>query len=202
MIVKEAELDPKYQALWKKALISAERQNWEYVIDQVLPIVKGNFGFLDGRKLLRTAESEVTGGSGGKKFSFGLGGLKVSSKKEPEDVVADLEENVFRKDPFNLNANEQLYDIAMKMHFWELAAFALETIRAGHPQNTKHMHKLAQHYMAYEQPDKASDVYAAIRKVDPRDMDAQKVRKTQPPAAPSKIRVGALPKAAADSRAP
>lgn len=177
MIVKEAELDPKYQALWKKALISAERKNWEYVVDQVLPIVKDNFGFLDGRKLLRTAESEVTGGSGGKKFSFGLGGLKVSSKKEPEDVVADLEENVFRKDPFNLNANEQLYDIAMKMHFWDLAAFALETIRAGHPQNTKHMHKLAQHYMAYEQPDKASDVYAAIRKVDPKDMDAQKGEK-------------------------
>ena len=73
MSVTEAELDPKYQALWKKALISAERKNWEYVIDQVLPIVKGNFGFLDGRKLLRTAESEVTGGSGGKKFSFGLG---------------------------------------------------------------------------------------------------------------------------------
>ncbi len=177
MIVTEAELDPKYQALWKKALISAERKNWEYVIDQVLPIVKGNFGFLDGRKLLRTAESEVTGGSGGKKFSFGLGGLKPSSKKDPEEAVADLEENVFRKDPFNLNANEQLYDIAMKMHFWELAAFALETIRAGHPQNTKHMHKLAQHYMAYEQPDKASDVYAAIRKVDPKDMDAQKGEK-------------------------
>jgi tetratricopeptide (TPR) repeat protein len=177
MIVKEAELDPKYQALWKKALISAERKNWEYVIDQVLPIVKGNFGFLDGRKLLRTAESEVTGGSGGKKFSFGLGGLKPSSKKDPEEAVADHEENVFRQDPFNLNANEQLYDIAMKLHFWDLAAFALETIRAGHPQNTKHMHKLAQHYMAYEQPDKASDVYAAIRKVDPKDMDAQKGEK-------------------------
>jgi len=177
MIVQEAELDPKYQALWKKALISAERKNWEYVIDQVLPIVKDNFGFLDGRKLLRTAESEVTGGSGGKKFSFGLGGLKPSSKKDPLGVVSELEENVFRKDPFNLNGNEQLYDIAMKMHFWDLAAFALETIRAGHPQNTKHMHKLAQHYMAYEQPEKAAEVYAAIRKVDPRDMDAAKGEK-------------------------
>ena len=177
MIVTEAELDPKYQALWKKALISAERKNWEYVIDQVLPIVKGNFGFLDGRKLLRTAESEVTGGSGGKKFSFGLGGLKPISKKDPEDVVAELEENVFRKDPFNLNANEQLYDIAMKMHFWELAAFALETIRAGHPQNTKHMHKLAQHYMAHEQPELASEVYRLIVKVNPRDMEAMKGEK-------------------------
>lgn len=177
MTVQEADLDPKYQALWKKALISAERKNWEYVIDQVLPIVTANVGFLDGRKLLRSAEGEASGGSGGKKFSFGLGGFKPSSRKEPAEQIADLEENVFRKDPFNLNANEQLYDIAMKMHFPDLAAFALETIRAGHPENTKHMHKLAQHYMAHEQPEKASEVYRLIVKVDPRDMDAMKGEK-------------------------
>lgn len=177
MTVQEADLDPKYQALWKKALISAERKNWEYVIDQVLPIVTANVGFLDGRKLLRSAESEASGGSGGKRFSFGLGGFKPSSRKEPVEQIADLEENVFRKDPFNLNANEQLYDIAMKMHFPDLAAFALETIRAGHPENTKHMHKLAQHYMAHEQPEKASEVYRLIVKVDPRDMDAMKGEK-------------------------
>lgn len=177
MIVKEAELDPRHQALWKKALISAERKNWEYVIDQLLPIVTANVGFIDGRKLLRSAESEASGGSGGKKFSFGLGGFKPSSKKDPAEAIADMEENVFRKDPFNLNANEQLYEIAMKMHFPELAAFALETIRAGHPDNTKHMHKLAQHYMAHEEPEKASEVYRLIVKVDPRDMDAMKGEK-------------------------
>ncbi|HBJ86481.1 MAG TPA: hypothetical protein DDZ88_22025 [Verrucomicrobiales bacterium] len=177
MIVKEAELDPRHQALWKKALISAERKNWEYVIDQLLPIVIANVGFIDGRKLLRSAESEASGGSGGKKFSFGLGGFKPSSKKEPAEAIADMEENVFRKDPFNLNANEQLYEIAMKMHFPELAAFALETIRAGHPENTKHMHKLAQHYMAHEQPELASEVYRLIVKANPRDMEAMKGEK-------------------------
>jgi hypothetical protein len=87
MIVQEAELDPKYQALWKKALISAERKNWEYVIDQVLPIVTANVGFLDGRKMLRSAEGEVVGS--GKKFSFGLGGFKPSSKKDPAEVITD-----------------------------------------------------------------------------------------------------------------
>jgi tetratricopeptide (TPR) repeat protein len=177
MIVKEAELDPRHQALWKKALISAERKNWEYVIDQLLPIVTANVGFIDGRKLLRSAESEASGGSGGKKFSFGLGGFKPSSKKDPAEAIADMEENVFRKDPFNLNANEQLYEIAMKMHFPELAAFALETIRAGHPENTKHMHKLAQHYMTHEQPELASEVYRLIVKANPRDMEAMKGEK-------------------------
>lgn len=170
MIVQEAELDPKYQALWKKALISAERKNWDYVIDQVLPIVTANVGFLDGRKLLRSAEGEVAGS--GKKFSFGLGGFKPSSKKEPAETIADMEENVFRKDPFNLNANEQLFELAMKLQFPELASFALETIRGGHPENTKNMHKLAQHYMAVGLPEKAAATYNAILKVNPRDMEA------------------------------
>jgi tetratricopeptide (TPR) repeat protein len=142
-----------------------------------MPIVTANVGFIDGRKLLRSAESEASGGSGGKKFSFGLGGFKPSSKKEPAEQIADMEENVFRKDPFNLNANEQLYEIAMKMHFPELAAFALETIRAGHPENTKHMHKLAQHYMTHEEPELASEVYRLIVKVNPRDMEAMKGEK-------------------------
>jgi tetratricopeptide (TPR) repeat protein len=177
MTVKEAELDPRYQALWKKALISAERKNWEYVIDQVLPIVTANVGFMDGRKLLRSAESEATGGSGGKKFSFGLGGFKLSSKKEPAELISDLEENVFRKDPFNLNANDQLYDIAIKMKYPELAAFALETIRGGHPENTKNMHKLAQHYMAHDQPKEAAEAYRLIVLVNPKDMEAMKGEK-------------------------
>ncbi|WP_395746480.1 tetratricopeptide repeat protein [Prosthecobacter sp.] len=175
MIVQEADLDPKYQNLWKKALISAERKNWEYVIDQVLPIVTANVGFLDGRKLLRSAEGEVAGG--GKKFSFGLGSFKPSSKKDPAETIADMEENVFRKDPFNIGANEQLYDIAMKMQFPDLASFALETIKGGHPENTKNMHKLAQHYMAIQQPEKAAATYLGILKVNPRDMEAMKGEK-------------------------
>lgn len=178
MIVQEADLDPKYQSLWKKALISAERKNWEYVIDQVLPIVTANLGFLDGRKLLRSAEGEVSGGA--KKGGFGLGGGLFKggiSKKEPADQIADMEENVFRKDPFSMSANEQLFDISMKIKFPELAAFALETIRRGHPENTKNMHRLAQHYMVYKQPEKAAEVYHAIVKVDPRDMDAMKGEK-------------------------
>ena len=180
MIIKDTELDPKYQNLWKRALVSADQKNWDYVINLVLPIVKDNVGFMQGRMLLRTAEGEKVN-AGGKKFglgglSFG-GGLFKSSKKEPAEVIADMEENIFQKDPFNMGANTQLYDLAMKMHFPELAAFALETIRMGHPENTKNMHKLAEHYMAPEEPQKASDVYRAILKVDPRDIGANKGEK-------------------------
>lgn len=180
MITTDLDLDPKYQNLWKRALVSADQKNWDYVINLVLPIVKDNVGFMQGRMLLRTAEGEKAN-AGGRKF--GLGGLSIgggffkSSKKEPADVIAEMEENIFQKDPFNIGANTQLYDLAMKMHFPDLAAFALETIRMGHPENTKNMHKLAEHYMAHDEPQKASDVYRAILKVDPRDITANKGEK-------------------------
>ncbi len=181
MITTDLDLDPKYQNLWKRALVSADQKNWDYVINLVLPIVKDNVGFMQGRMLLRTAEGEKVN-AGGKKFGLGSlglggGGLFKSSKKDPLEQIAEMEENVFQKDPFNIGTNTQLYDLAMKMHFPELAAFALETIRMGHSENTKNMHKLAEHYMAHDEPQKASDVYRAILKVDPRDIGANKGEK-------------------------
>ncbi|MFM7607055.1 MAG: hypothetical protein ACKO8Z_17895 [Prosthecobacter sp.] len=180
MIIKDTELDPKYQNLWKRAIVSADQKNWDYVINLVLPIVKDNMGFMQGRMLLRTAEGEKVN-AGGKKFGLGTlslsGGLFKSSKKEPSEVIADMEENIFQKDPFNMGANTQLYDLAMKLHFPELAAFALETIRMGNPENTKNMHKLAEHYMAHDDPQKASEIYRHILKVDPRDIAANKGEK-------------------------
>lgn len=175
MIVKETELNPKQQNLWKKGLLAIEQKNWEYAVSLLLPVVKEVPCFLDGRMALRRAEGEHAGS--GRKFSFGGGLFKGGSKKDPWEAIADLEDNVFQKDPFNVSANQQLYDLAMKLQFPDLAAFALETIRMGQPDNTKMMHTLADHYMAHDRPEKASDVYRAILKVDPRDMHAIKGEK-------------------------
>lgn len=175
MIVKETELEPKHQNLWKKGLLAIEQKNWQYAVSLVLPIVKEAPLFLDGRMLLRRAEGELAGT--GKKFSFGGGLFKGGSKKDPWESIAELEENVFTKDPFSASGNQQLYDLAMRVQFPALAAFALETIRMGQPDNTKNMHVLAQHYMAHDQPEKASEIYRAINKVDPRDIEAVKGEK-------------------------
>lgn len=177
MTVTETELDPKFLNLWKKALLSFEQRNWDYVISLTLPVVKAEVGFLDGRKLLRAAEGEKAKASGKKLFGFGGGGLFKGGKKEPVEQIAELEENLFPSDPFSISGNQQLYDLAVRIHFPDLAAFALETIKRGHPQNTKLMHKLADHYMAHEEPEKAGDTYRAILRVEPRDMAAIKGEK-------------------------
>lgn len=174
----ENELDPKQLNLWKKALLANEQKNWDYVVSLALPVVKENPLFMQARVLLRRAEGERVKSQ--KKSLFGGGmsiSFKGSSKKDPWEALADLEENVFQKDPFNIKANQEFYDIAMRAGYPDLAAFGLETIRLGHPQNTKLTHVLAEHYMAQDQPEKAGEIYSAILKVDPRDMVALKGEK-------------------------
>lgn len=177
----ESDLAPQQKNLWLKGVSALQLKNYDYAINLVLAVVKQCPEFLDGRKLLRRAEGEKFRSQ--KKGLFGggmsLGGFKLSSgkAKEPWLAVAELEENVFQKDPYNQSANQTLYDLAMRLNQPDLAAFALETIREGHPANTRNMHALTQHYMAHEQPEKAGEVYRHILKVDPTDMDAVKGEK-------------------------
>jgi tetratricopeptide (TPR) repeat protein len=177
-LIKETDLDAKFLNLWKKAIISTEQRNWDYVVSLVLPIVKAHPGFMDGRALVRRAEAQRAGPpKKGLSLSGGFSLFGGGSKKDPSEAINDLEDGVFQKDPYNPKANETLYDLAMKLHMPDLAAFALETIREGYPENTKNSHRLAQHYMGNEQPEKASSVYQHIQKMDPRDMDAKKGEK-------------------------
>lgn len=177
----ETELEPQQKNLWLKGVSAYQLKNLDYSINLILAVVKQAPDFLEGRKMLRRAEIEKVRTT--KKSMFGgglsLGGFKFTSnaKKEPWDGIAEIEENVFQKDPFNAAANLALYDYAMRMAKYDLAAFALETIREGSPDNTKNLHKLAEHYMAFEEPEKASEIYRLIVKVDPRDMDAIKGEK-------------------------
>jgi len=175
--VNEADLDPKLLNLWKKAQLAREQRNWEYVVNLALPVVQAYPLFLEARMLVRLAEGETA--KTAKKSLFG-GGMSMSfktAKKDPIEAIWDLEENVFQKDPFNIKANQEFYELAMKAGQPGLAALGLETIRAGHPANTKIAHQLAEHYMANEQPDKAGEVYRHIVKQDPRDMAAMKGEK-------------------------
>lgn len=175
--MNEADLDPKLLNLWKKAQLAREQRNWEYVVNLALPVVQAYPLFLEARMLVRLAEGETA--KTAKKSLFG-GGMSMSfktAKKDPIEAIWDLEENVFQKDPFNIKANQEFYELAMKAGQPGLAALGLETIRAGHPANTKIAHQLAEHYMANEQPDKAGEVYRHIVKQDPRDMAAMKGEK-------------------------
>jgi tetratricopeptide (TPR) repeat protein len=146
-------------------------------------ILKEAPGFLEGREALRKCEDKITGGPKKKRGLFGTsvgtGTPSVSRKylsQADKDGNAALQalEKELEKDPFNPSYNDALHDVAAKLGMQQTAGFALEPVRKVFPEEGKLMHKLAEFYLANEDPLKAAGVYEDIAKANPGDIEAVK----------------------------
>ncbi len=179
--IKEAQLPQNLRTLWLKALSALELQNHSYAISLCQAILKDQPGYLEGRKLARRCAVILSGGAKKKgnavtqMFGGGFSSSKLQSqsKKDPAGALVSLEKEL-EKDPYNSQLNDILFDTAIRMNLLDTAAFALETVRKGDPENTKLLHKLAEHYLARDMPSDAAGVYQDITKQDETDIDAVK----------------------------
>lgn len=177
--ITDKELPQNVKAYWLKALSAIEVKNHAYAVTLLQAVIKDNPGFLQGRELLRKCEGIVTGGPKKKQKIFGMEsggpGMKLQSavKKDPAGAVALIEKEL-EKDPFNDGLNDLLHECFIKMELFDSAAFALETVRKSHPDNTKNMHKLALYYLERNRADLAGEVYNDILKATPTDSIAVK----------------------------
>ena len=180
-MITENDLNPTARKLWLKALSALELRNLEYAMDLLTDCVKEEPQFLDGRKALRRAAIQKKKSEKKKLFQLsgsGLASMKVKNKlkTDPVGAMAEVEE-ILKDDPYNVDANEVLFQAAMRLNLPELGSFALETLHEGHPENTRKAHILAQHYMQQDLPEKAANVYRDILRRDSTDMDAVKGEK-------------------------
>lgn len=173
--ITEKELPPNLKPLWLKSLTAVQASNPTYAVSLLQGVLKDAPGFLEARKLLRKCELQIAGGAKKKSSFFGLqtggmGAMKLQgqAKKDPEGTLPLIEKEL-EKDPLNDQANDLLFDICVKLEMFETAAFALETIRKGNPENAKLLHKLATFYINREQPQLAAEVYNDIIKHHPTD---------------------------------
>ena len=178
--ITENDLPKNLRDLVQKAKGAVEMKNYKYTTSLLQAVLREAPGYVEGRKLLRSSEAAVSGGKKKGLFgsSGGLGLMKIAgqAKKDPLGALDAIEKEL-EKDPYNPAANELLYETALRLNFLDTAAFALETIRSGAPENTKLLHKLAEFYMTREMPEKAAAVYHDIAKADPSDTDAVKREK-------------------------
>ena len=173
--ITEKELPPNLKPLWLKAISAIQTSNVEYAVSLLQGVVKDSPGFLEGRKMLRKCELQLAGNTKKKSGLFGIqtGGMGVmklqsQAKKDPLGTLPLIEKEL-EKDPLNDQANELLFDTCLKLELFETAAFALETVRNGTPENAKLLHKLAEFYISREQPLQASEVFNDIIKHHPTD---------------------------------
>ncbi|MEO5712109.1 MAG: hypothetical protein ABIT37_01360 [Luteolibacter sp.] len=178
--ITEKELPPNLKPLWLKALSAVQTSNLTYGISLLQAVLKDAPGFLEGRKMLRKCELQIAGNTKKKGGLFGMSGggmgvmkLQGQAKKDPAGTLPLIEKEL-EKDPLSDSANELLFDTCLKMELFETAAFALETVRKGSPENAKLLHRLAEFYITREQPMLASEVYNDIIKHHPTDGTAIK----------------------------
>ncbi len=173
--ITEKELPPNLKPLWLKALSAVQTSNLTYGISLLQAVLKDAPGFLEGRKMLRKCELQIAGNMKKKGGLFGMSGggmgvmkLQSHAKKDPAGTLPLIEKEL-EKDPLSDAANELLFDTCLKLELYETAAFALETVRKGSPENAKALHRLAEFYITREQPMMASEVYNDIIKHHPTD---------------------------------
>ncbi len=181
--ITEADLAPNVKALYLKARSAVQTQNYGYAIKLLQSVLKDAPTFLAGRQALRQCEHFHTGGpkKASKVFGFKTGGVGLMNmasqvKKDPASSLAMIEEEL-EKDPYNPEANDLLFEAFNAMGLPDSAAFALETVRKGHPEEAKLLHKLAEFYLHREEPAKAAEVYRDIIKHHPTDSVAIKGEK-------------------------
>ncbi|MGJ8671714.1 tetratricopeptide repeat protein [Rubritalea sp.] len=179
--VTEADLPQNLKVLWLKGISAVEMQNHSYAINLINAVLKEVPGFLKGRKLARQCAVKLSSGQKkkmsamGAMISGGVNTMKLSSaaKKDPAAALIQIEKEL-EKSPYDPAINEVLFETALMMGLPETAAFALETVREGAPENTKTLHKLAEYYIGNDRPDLATEVYNDIVKQVPGDINAVK----------------------------
>ena len=172
--IKEADLTLPQMDLLTKSRQAIGINNYSYAVSLLKALVKQVPGFLDARKELRACEIRLNP-EPKKKGLFG--GMRLTTvKRDPVSSLSSVEDDL-EKDPYNEGANEILFNAANEAGLTDVAAFALETIRKGHPDNKKMLHLLASHYLANKMPEEAAEVYHDIVKLDPTDTLAVKGEK-------------------------
>jgi tetratricopeptide (TPR) repeat protein len=170
--ITEKDLAPNLKQLWLKSLSAVQASNFSYAISILQSVLSESPGFVEGRKILRKCELQVSGSTKKKGGLFGISGgnmkLQGQAKKDPLGALEQIEKEL-EKDPANDSLNDLLFDTALKLEFYETAILALETIRKYSPENAKLLHKLAEFYISQQQPMLASEVYNDIIKHHPTD---------------------------------
>jgi tetratricopeptide (TPR) repeat protein len=173
--INEDQLTENQRKSWLKALSAIELRNFDYAITLLQAILKEQPGFLKGRRFLRQAAVNMKKGQK-KGLLDGIstgGGYDRLVKKDPATALVEIEKALAKK-PYGKSENRALHDAAVRMNMVDLAVFALETIKEGHPDDTSNLHRLAEYHLAQDEPGKALEIYQQISRVDPQDQDAVK----------------------------
>ena len=175
--VKQYQLPENLKKLVLRAEGALELRNWGYAVSMLQAVVSKEPKFWRAERAFVLLKSRRT--KTRKRIKLGAEALKVlrmkgDVKKDPVSVMNALEKDVLATDPYNEQANELLYEASMAAGLPSTAAFALETLVEGHPNEIKFLHSLGDFQLEQENFSKASEVFQKILERDRTDLTASK----------------------------
>ncbi len=173
------DISSSQRELYKKALQSAQRQNTDYAIKQMLILIKAVPELLPLRQELRKQERIKSGKLGGMgklkaKLKSLLSVAKIKSKlnKSPKAAMALCEEclavNLYNEMILNL-----LADAALNAKAPFIAVETRELIREFDPDNEGNLRKLAAIYKQLEQYNEVVQIFQKIAAMHPNNVSVQ-----------------------------
>ncbi len=161
---------------------AAHAGQWNEAMSFLDPILKKHPEFLEARKLMRAAELKA-----GLKIPLGdripppqsyiAKARKKVESGQPREAMDLLEEKVFVYLPANTKANIVLHEAALAALLPQTALFALEFAAAENESDREIFQKLAEHYQARGELDKACIALRQITVIDPGDPKASLAHK-------------------------
>ncbi len=136
------EISRDARLLFTKANDAAQRENVDYAIDLFNQVLVKEPGFLDGRKALRAAQFQKTGGKGGffKKMLSGAGSspqvakAKMAMSKNPAEALA-IAEQILNGDPNSSAAHRLIVDAANALDLPQTAVMSLDIMAKNSPRD-------------------------------------------------------------------
>ena len=144
--ITSSQLTPSHAEAFRKAKDALARQNHDYILMLLPPVLEASPGFLEGRKVLRAAQ--LSKSKSASKIEKSMAAVKIAplvlqaksaAGKSLGAGLAKLEE-ALSMDPQNGQANGALAELALANDLPGTAIFAHETIRAAKPQDTQNLH--------------------------------------------------------------
>jgi len=177
--VKETQLTPEQRVTWNKALQATQSHNSEFAVRLLQILLNETPGFLEGRRTLRKAQVSIQPAGGKKKgFLGGMGGsgLKKKILQDPANGLAEFESKL-NGSPGDTKLNNTLFEAANEMGAYDLAAFALDSIRMVNPKDKENTMKLVEHYETHNRLVEASNVMNQLADLYPSEMEIGKQAK-------------------------
>jgi tetratricopeptide (TPR) repeat protein len=178
------EISRDIRQIYQKGSDALLRENYDYAIDLFTQVLEKEPAFYEGRKALRTAQAQKTGGSGGffKKVLSNTSSApliaqgQIALKRNPVDALS-IGEKILNSDANSSPGHRLIADAAIAMDMPRTAVLSLELLLKNSPRDKKTAIQLANMLAEIGEARRAESILMSLAAANPSDAELNQALK-------------------------